>query len=80
MALGYGPSVTVPSMGTTLAFWLSSPPPNTHPPAFRASWTTSYEALATAGFDTPQEISREFLQALPDKPATANGVWRSKVM
>ena len=38
---GYGPSVTVPSVATTLALCLCSPPPNTHTPAFTASWTTA---------------------------------------
>jgi DNA-binding transcriptional ArsR family regulator len=48
MAPGYGPSVTVPSVATMLAFWFSSPPPKSHTPAVRASWTTSRETLATA--------------------------------
>ncbi len=30
---GYGPLVTVPSVRTTLACCLSSPPPKTHTPA-----------------------------------------------
>jgi hypothetical protein len=38
---GYGPSVTVPSVATTLARWLSSPPLNTNTPASLASWTTA---------------------------------------
>src|SRR5690242_2481043 len=46
---GYGPSVTVPSVATTLALWLSSPPPKTHTPASWAAWTTSCAALATSG-------------------------------
>jgi hypothetical protein len=41
--------VAVPSGATTLAFWVSSPPPKTHTPAFTASWTTAREDLATAG-------------------------------
>src|SRR5213080_5221612 len=43
MASGYGPSVTVPSVATMLAFWFSSPPPKTHTPVLMASWTTASE-------------------------------------
>src|SRR5688500_14457381 len=46
---GYGPSVTVPSVSTTLALWLSSPPPKTHTPAALASCSTAIAALATSG-------------------------------
>src|SRR3712207_1364033 len=46
---GYGPSVTVPSVATMLARWLSSPPPKIHTPAFLASRTTLCEASATSG-------------------------------
>src|SRR5438552_1228866 len=49
IASGYGPSVTVPSVATMLAFWFSSPPPKTQTPAFRASSTTSCEALGHGG-------------------------------
>src|SRR5213076_2224586 len=52
MASGYGPSVTVPSVATMLAFWFSSPPPKTHTPAFTPSSTTSCAALATAGISS----------------------------
>src|SRR5262249_62229755 len=46
---GYGPSVTIPSVATMLALWLSSPAPNTHTPASWASWTTASAASATSG-------------------------------
>ena len=49
MVSGYGPSVTVPSVATTLALWLSSPALKTHTPASLASWTASCAALATSG-------------------------------
>src|SRR5215831_3192998 len=49
---GYGPSVTVPSVATTLARCLSSPPLKTHTPAFTASWTASCAALLTAGMSS----------------------------
>ena len=52
MASGYGPSVTVPSVATMLAFWFSGPPPKTRTPALMASWATSCEALATAGISS----------------------------
>ena len=52
MASGYGPSVTVPSVATMLAFWFSSPPPKTHTPAVMASETISCAALATAGMSS----------------------------
>ncbi len=52
MASAYGPSVTVPSVATMLAFWCSSPPPKTQTPAFMASSTTSCAALATAGMSS----------------------------
>src|SRR6516225_3074641 len=46
---GYGPSVTVPSVATTLALWLSSPALKTHTPASWASRTTLSAALVTSG-------------------------------
>ena len=46
---GNGPSVTIPSVSTMLARWLSSPAPKTHTPAARASCTTAVAALATSG-------------------------------
>src|SRR5687767_8989445 len=47
---GYGPSVTVPSVATTLtASYEWSPPPNTHTPASFASFTTACAASATSG-------------------------------
>src|SRR6185437_31096 len=52
LASGYGPSVTIPSVATTLAFLLSSPAPKSHAPAFTASWTTSCAALFTAGISS----------------------------
>src|SRR5918992_3770213 len=47
---GYGPSVTVPSVATTLtSSWECSPPPNTQTPASFASCTTACAASATSG-------------------------------
>src|SRR5215218_6608859 len=47
---GYGPSVTVPSVATTLtSSWECSPPPNTQTPASSASRTTARAASATSG-------------------------------
>ena len=46
------PSVTVPSVATTLGLWNSSPPAKTYTPAVRASWTTACAALATAGMSS----------------------------
>src|SRR5215204_6241861 len=47
---GYGPSVTVPSVVTTLtSSWKCSPPPNTQTPASFASCTTACAASATSG-------------------------------
>src|SRR6266508_4973839 len=47
---GYGPSVTVPSVATTLtSSWECSPPPNTHTPPSMASWTTACAAADTSG-------------------------------
>ncbi len=47
---GYGPSVTGPSVTTTLASsWSFSPPPNTHTPASLASGNTACAASATSG-------------------------------
>src|SRR5215211_7410581 len=86
IASGYGPSVTVPSVATTLAFWFSSPPPKTHTPAFRASSTTSCEAFATAGMSSSgmwsiawasNEIRyRGIYGSLSRRPAPAASLWR----
>src|SRR5205823_3754018 len=47
---GDGPSVTVPSVATTLtSSWECSPPPNTHTPPSMASWTTACAAADTSG-------------------------------
>src|SRR5687767_11758352 len=49
-ALLSGPSVTVPSVATTLtSSWECSPPPNTQTPASIASCTTACAASATSG-------------------------------
>ena len=44
--------MTIPSVATMLALCLSSPPPNTHTPAFTASWTTACAALPTSGLSS----------------------------
>jgi len=41
---------------TTLALWLSSPPPKTHTPTSLASWTTSCAALATSGISSSGKV------------------------
>src|SRR6478735_8580743 len=46
---GYGPSVIVPSVATTLGSWCSSPALYTHTPASIASCSTARAALATSG-------------------------------
>jgi len=46
---GYGPSVTIPSVATMLALWLSTPPPKIHTPASWASRATACAASPTAG-------------------------------
>src|SRR5436190_1058549 len=46
---GYGPSVTTPSVPTTLAAWLCRPPPKTQTPASLAASTTLIVAAITSG-------------------------------
>jgi hypothetical protein len=53
----YRPSVTVPSVATTLtSSWSFSPPPNSHTPASLASWTTACAASATSGSSSAGKV------------------------
>ncbi len=53
---GYGPSVTVPSVATMLALWLSTPPPKIHTPASWAARTTAWAASPTAGSSSSGKV------------------------
>src|SRR5437763_15497578 len=54
---GNGPSMTVPSVATTLtSSWECNPPPNTHTPAFLASSTIACATSATAGSSSSGEV------------------------
>src|SRR5829696_5982756 len=70
---GYGPSVTVPSVATTLtSLWECSPPPNTQTPASFASCTTACAASATSGRSSSGNvIAASSHDSLSRRPAPA---------